>query len=88
MTTTQLAPALPARLVGQGQRSINRVAFVTDPDLGDVRVRWQLGGESPWRCDACGRLDAADCAHTFAAGLLLAEQLLGLTRVPELDRSA
>lgn len=56
---------------------------VDDP-AGPVRVRWRLGRAQPWRCDACGAMATTDCRHTFAAGLLLAEELLGLSRLPEL----
>jgi hypothetical protein len=59
--------------------------FVTVEDAdGEVRVRWRFGRAQGWRCDACGPMATTDCRHTFAAGLLLAEELLGLTRNPEL----
>ena len=86
MTTSLYAvdPVLPAEAVGQNRRAAARLVIVADPEHGDVKVRWVLGREQPYRCALCGPLTAATCRHTFAAALLLAEKLLGLTRVPEL----
>lgn len=78
---------MPARVMGRPypRNSLERHVIVTDPDLGPVNVRWHAGREEPWRCRECGPLPEASCAHTFSAGLALAEALLGLTRVPELQ---
>ena len=61
------------------------VFVAVDDAAGEVRVRWRLGRAEPWRCDACGAMSTTDCAHVFAAALLLAEEFLGLTRLTELD---
>jgi hypothetical protein len=77
------APVPAARVVA---RYAATELFVTvDDPAGAVRVRWRLGRAQPWRCDSCGPQTTTACVHTFAAGLLLAEDLLGLTRLPELD---
>ena len=78
---------MPSRLMGHAyaRRDDSRHVIVTDPDLGTVHVRWVLGRAQPWRCTACGPMTEAGCAHTFSAGVTLAEALLGLTRVPELE---
>lgn len=88
MTTTSAYPdALAAEIVAaldldRGERLVR----VDDPEhaRGVVLVRWKLGRREPWRCPVHGPQSAAECPHTFAAGLLLAENLLGLTRMPEL----
>jgi hypothetical protein len=73
-------PLLPARLaVNTGNRYRDECVVVTDLEH-DVRVRWAYRRPVPWRCSECGPMTAAECAHTFAAGVLLAEHLLGLTR--------
>jgi hypothetical protein len=76
----------PARGVdlNTGRKRNDRLVIVTDPDAGEVRVRWNLARDEVWRCETCGPMQGAECPHTFSAGLLLAEDLLGLTRVPEL----
>lgn len=78
---------LPAAIIGRTQppKSLDRRVVVTDPVDGRVNVRWQLGRTEPWRCSACGAMAEAACMHTFSAGVVLAEALLGLTRVPELN---
>lgn len=92
MTTTSTYPnTLPASLledmVSPGERA--RFVLVDDPDYEDgVVVRWRFAQPDPWRCPVDGHMTTADCAHTFAAALLIAEQLLGLTRVPELHPTA
>lgn len=73
---------LPARLVGHNEASEQRL-IVVDDHGEDVRVQWRIGRRCRWKCDACGRMLQADCLHTFSAGLLLAECLLGLTRARE-----
>lgn len=81
-----MAPVLPARLVGAEPRKFtDRLVIVTDPDVGPVNVRWSLGRAQAWRCRECGPMSHTDCLHTFAAAVLLAEHLLGLTRSPELQ---
>ena len=84
MTTV---PELPAVLMAHdnARKTHDRRVIVTDPDLGAVTVRWAMGRAKPWRCRACGPMARAECAHTFSAGLVLAEALLGLTRVAELQ---
>lgn len=84
MTTVLPARVLPA----PEMRLPDRVVAVTDELGAEVLVRWRLvrsGDAWRWRCAACGPQVEAGCAHTFAAGLALAEELLGLTRVPELE---
>jgi hypothetical protein len=77
---------LPAEVMGRALRkSLDRRVVIQDPEAGPVTVRWQLGREQPWRCSDCGPMTDAECQHTFAAGLVLAEQLLGLTRLPEYE---
>ena len=75
---------LHARVVPANPKAASRLVVVED-DGTSLRVRWQFGRKPTWRCDACGPMDGADCPHTFAAGLALAESLLGLTRVPQLN---
>lgn len=59
----------------------DRLLSVTDPEHPDgaVAVRWHYDSPTPYRCGACGPQDRAECEHTFAAGLVLADRLLGLT---------
>lgn len=61
----------------------DRLLVVQDPQLGGVPVRWRMApalGGWIWRCSACQtRTRTAGCAHTFAAALVLAQDLLGLT---------
>ncbi|UFN44518.1 hypothetical protein [Nocardioides okcheonensis] len=71
-----------ARIVARYQRP-EYVVLVDDP-AGEVRVRWSLGRSRAWRCDTCGPMTTTDCPHVFAAGLLLAEEFLGLTRHTDL----
>lgn len=83
-----LSTVLPARFPDGAQTVCDwrdRVAFVTEPDGVDVRVRWHLGRRRRWSCDVDGRMLTPDCPHTFAVALLLAERVLGLTRAPELE---
>ncbi len=79
-TTTTTATAhttLPARLTGgQTERKVE-AALIVDDHGEDVLVRFKLG--RPWRCADCGPMERAECVHTFAAALVLAEQFLGLT---------
>lgn len=84
---TAKVPVLPARLMGGStpRKGLDRHLIVSDPDVGPVSVRWALGRPAPWRCRECGPMVEATCAHTFSAGLVLAEILLGLNRVPELE---
>lgn len=52
---------------------------VDDPDSsGRVVVKFRPGTSPPWTCAAHGPMTRAACAHTFAAALLLADELLGL----------
>ena len=78
MAAQLMGPAAP-------RRATQRHYMVTDPDIGQVSVRWHLGRELPWRCREHGLMATADCPHVFSAALLLAEQALGLTRIPELQ---
>lgn len=81
---------LPARFAGRDVRvdRPDRLVIVTDPATGSVPVRWRLfASSSVWRCSACGTQEKADCAHTFSAGLFLAEQLLGLTTIDHPERT-
>jgi hypothetical protein len=75
---------LPVRVAGtmSSRRSTDWAMFATEPDGREVRVRWSLGRSECWRCDDCGPMAKTECAHT------LAEQLLGLTRVPELEEAS
>lgn len=75
---------LPATIPGVFRTSKrDRLVLVEDPDLGIVPVRWQLGHtrNRRWRCHACGPQITAECRHTYAAAMRLAEHLLGLTPV-------
>jgi hypothetical protein len=74
--------ALPVTVPSQSIRvdRPDRLLFVEDPDAGTVLVRWRLTpSEFVWRCGSCGPMAAAECVHTFSAGLFLATDLLGLT---------
>lgn len=82
MTTT--TDTLPAAVVARYH--LERFVEVTDADGTPVRVRWTLvrnGRGEPWRCDEHGPMARALCDHTFAAGLVLADELLGLTAAGE-----
>lgn len=62
-----------------GPHRPDRLVIVHDPDAGPIAVRWRLGTPGAmWKCTACGPMNAADCAHTFSAGIRLAADLLGL----------
>lgn len=84
-TTTVTVDVLPVKVIQSRPTAIDRVALVTDPDGRLVRVRWRLGRPCPWRCDVHGAQQAVACSHTFSVGLALADDLLGLTRGPELN---
>lgn len=79
-----ILPATEVTLTS-ASKDLDRLVRVEDPERGAVSVRWRLGRADPWRCAACGPSTEANCPHTFSAALLLAETLLGLTRVPELN---
>ena len=82
MTTAEV---LPARLNPRPvmHEAHTRVLVVTDDDV-DVTVQWhyQRGPSQPahrFNCYECGRAERANgCVHTFAAALVLADELLGL----------
>jgi len=78
--------ALSAQAIGRpGGTSLTRLVFVLD-DGEHVRVRFDARKPSRrWECGIHGRQPDPVCVHTFSAALLLAEQLLGLTRVAELQ---
>lgn len=82
-----MTPVLGAYLHSVDGVGIARQHHVTvdDPDVGGVSVRWFGDREARWRCGIDGDQSEPDCAHTFAAALLLAEHVFGLTRVPELN---
>jgi hypothetical protein len=78
---------LTARLLPPNRDESRRV-MVDDP-AGPVAVRWfPDSGHRRWRCRLHGDQDQTECPHTFAAAVLLAEQLLGLARIPDLDPTA
>lgn len=78
---------LPARHAATDKRqNRDELVVVTETDGREVLVRWTYKRPAPWRCTDCGRMTTADCAHTFAAGVVLAEQILGLTRNVQLER--
>lgn len=95
---TVIVDLMPTRAPGSEltrPENHSRVRIVTDPDLGDVLVRWrnllphQSGNR--WRCRGCGvRSSLANaCPHILAAAIDLAEDLLGLTAagVPTSDHT-
>jgi hypothetical protein len=90
MTDTAAAPGvLPTRIPGNHHPNRrDRLVIVTDPDIGLVTVRWELGRTPLWRCRSCGPRDDADCIHTFAAAVRLAEDLLGLKSIIEIPEGA
>lgn len=64
------------------RHELSRLVIVEDPHLGRVGVRWRPPRpDAGWRykCAACGRLELASCPHSFAAALVLATDLLGLS---------
>jgi hypothetical protein len=84
VTTTSVLPA--SLVVDSSDPRYEYLVRVADPaEPSPVLVRWKLGRREPWRCVVHGRQAEVECEHTFAAGLLLAEHLLGLTRMPELQ---
>jgi hypothetical protein len=80
----ETAAVLPARIDGAPMNTPSKLVIVEDPDTGPVVVRW-LAGSEDWRCGTCGPMSRAECAHTFSAGLVLAESMFGLTRTPDLQ---
>ena len=75
---------LPARIDGAPMNTRSKLVIVDDPHAGPIVVR-RLTGSQQWRCGHCGPMPRADCNHTFSAGLLLAEEMFGLTRRPDLQ---
>lgn len=74
-----MTDVMPATIPGDPPVNLtNRLVLVEDPVLGVVPVRWRLA-HTRWKCNECGPMKHTDCEHTFSAGLLLAERLLGLT---------
>jgi hypothetical protein len=70
---------MACRILGSPQpNATDLLLLVSDPELGDTTVRWRLTGEH-WKCHIHGRTARADCLHTYAAALLLADRLLGLS---------
>jgi hypothetical protein len=82
MTTLQQVEVLPATLDDVND-SRSRLVRVTDPITGSVPVWLRSNRGQIWHCSACGPMVRADCAHAFAAALLLADEMLGLTPVAE-----
>jgi hypothetical protein len=80
----ETAAVLPARIDGAPMNTRSKLVIVDDPDRGPVVVRW-LAASEQWRCGTCGPMSRAECAHTFSAGLVLAESMFGLTRTPDLE---
>lgn len=79
MTTTTVPNVLPVSMPGdQNPTGRDRLLLVADPVAGAVAVRWELGRVPMWRCKPCGPQYEVECAHTFAAALRLAQDLLGL----------
>ncbi|MCM0622844.1 hypothetical protein [Nocardioides bruguierae] len=87
MTMPHALPrTMPAAMAdGRSRKITSRHVHVTDPDHPQpVSVRWTPERGPLWRCSACGPQDHAACLHTYSAGVLLAEQLIGLTRTAEI----
>lgn len=92
MTPEQLDAivVLPARVLNSldvRERAF-RTVVVTDPDAGDLHVRWRIKSNPAvwrWRCDIDGPTADPDCIHAWSAAIHLAEHLLGLTRLPALQ---
>lgn len=81
---TPPATALPATPIKAGPQRFDRAFVVIDHDGTEVRVRWRLNRRAHWRCDRCGSMAVTQCAHTHAAALALAADLLGLVIHPSL----
>lgn len=82
MTQTVTTPVLPVAIPGDPTPTRpDRLLIVTDPDHGPIRVRWRLGFEATWKCERCGLMAAADCPHTYSAGVHLSMVLLGLNPI-------
>jgi hypothetical protein len=62
------------------------LVLVEDPEHGTVAVRWRLT-RNAWKCEIHGVMRRADCLHTFAAALLLADRLLGIKPSTTLERT-
>lgn len=58
--------------------SRGRLIAVDDPIYGVVLIRWRIAAHR-WKCAQDGLMTHADCPHAYAAALLLADVLLGLT---------
>lgn len=95
MTSTETDWLLPVRMISDpftprraddgSTTRVDHLLVVTDPDLGEVSVRWRIP-DNPyawtWRCPPCGlRSRTAACRHTFSAAIELAGRLLGLKAV-------
>ena len=69
-----------------GRYAFERFLLIRDDeDPEPVRVRWTMRSRTRWRCDVHGPMRRAECSHTFAAGLVLADELLGLTQAQPTD---
>lgn len=82
-----MTPTVPlARAIGTSGKFARRRLVFVDPDGPDpVRVRWWQDRAYRWDCRMCGRQRDVECVHVFAAALLLAEEMFGLTRMPDLE---
>lgn len=83
-------PVLPARVINsveQRERAF-RTLVVDDPDHGAIHVRWRVKADQRawrWKCDLHGMTTDPDCVCAWSAAIHLAENLLGLTRLPALQ---
>lgn len=80
MTECELLPANAVKNpISRSPHS--RVVLVPGEDGAVVTVRWFYRQPRRWKCGECGHLELATCEHTFAAALLLAQELLGVQPV-------
>lgn len=79
--TTAPTPMASVEALESRHRRVDRCVIVRSPDGTETRVRWRLGRPEPWRCDEHGSMARAACSHTLAAGIRLADALLGVAPV-------
>jgi hypothetical protein len=79
--------AMATTIHGQPRASAqSRLVLVEDPEHGTVAVRWRMT-RNAWKCEVHGVMRRANCLHTFAAALLLADRLLGIKSAPTIERT-
>ena len=70
----------PTRYLGPTRNKYYRLLVDDDDHVADAKLYVNRNGGPAWTCGHCDRLTrTAECSHTYAAAMRLAEDLLGLT---------